>query len=108
LSELEQDKFEGVTIVDALSASGLRTIRYLKELEGVKTVVANDILPAAHKLMKDNFELNQLDPNTYQLSLQDANILLRDSAKTGGFDIIDLDPYGSVVPFLDASITAVR
>jgi tRNA (guanine26-N2/guanine27-N2)-dimethyltransferase len=26
----------------------------------------------------------------------------------GGFDIIDLDPYGSVVPFLDAAITAVK
>lgn len=44
-----------MTIVDALSASGLRTIRYIKELEGIKTVVANDILPAAQKLMKDNF-----------------------------------------------------
>ena len=25
-----KDKFEGATIVDALSASGLRTIRYIK------------------------------------------------------------------------------
>ena len=33
---------------------------------------------------------------------------MRDSIKTGGFDIIDLDPYGSVVPFLDAAITSVK
>jgi len=50
-----------VSIVDALSASGLRTIRFLKELEGVKIVYANDISPASHKLMKDNFDLNKLD-----------------------------------------------
>ena len=70
--------------------------------------MANDILPAASKLMKDNFELNELDPAKYLLSLQDANLLLRDAAKTGGFDIIDLDPYGSVVPFLDAAVTSVK
>lgn len=58
--------------------------------------------------MKDNFELNQLDPNSYKISLQCANLLLRDSTKTGGFDIIDLDPYGSVVPFLDSAITSVN
>lgn len=44
-----------MAIADCLSASGLRTIRYIKELDGVRVVYANDILPAAAKLMKDNF-----------------------------------------------------
>jgi tRNA (guanine26-N2/guanine27-N2)-dimethyltransferase len=69
-------KFEGVTIVDALSASGLRTIRFLRELEGVRMVYANDISPASHKLMRDNFDLNELDPDHYKLTMQDANLLL--------------------------------
>ena len=65
-------------------------------------------MPASHKLMKDNFELNQLDTNKYEQTLQDANVLLREAHKThGGFDIIDLDPYGSVVPFLDAAVSAI-
>ena len=36
-------------------------------------------------------------------------MLLREAFKQfGGFDIVDLDPYGSVVPFLDASIAAAK
>ena len=34
---------------------------------------------------------------------------MREGYKThNGFDIIDLDPYGSVVPFLDAAVGSVR
>ena len=75
----------------------------------MKKVIANDIMPAANKLMKDNFELNKLSPEKYDLSQQDANVLMREAfINYGGFDIIDLDPYGSVVPFLDAAICAVK
>lgn len=33
---------------------------------------------------------------------------MRESVSEGGFDIIDLDPYGSVVPFLDAAVGSVK
>jgi tRNA (guanine26-N2/guanine27-N2)-dimethyltransferase len=56
--------------------------------------------------MKDNFDLNKLDPSKYRMTLQDANVLLRDGGKNKGYDIIDLDPYGSAVPFLDAAVEA--
>lgn len=42
---------------------------------------ANDILPAAAKLMKDNFELNALDTDKFKITLKDANVLMRDSVK---------------------------
>ena len=58
---LGNEKFDGITILDALSASGLRTIRFSKELKDVKKVFANDISEASHKLMMDNFKLNELD-----------------------------------------------
>ena len=34
------------------------------------------------------------------MTIQDANVLLRQSKLNHGFDVVDLDPYGSVVPFL--------
>jgi tRNA (guanine26-N2/guanine27-N2)-dimethyltransferase len=74
----------------------------------VKVVYANDILPAAAKLMKDNFELNALEEAKFRITLKDANVLLRDSVKEGGLDIIDLDPYGSVVPFLDSALGSIK
>lgn len=102
--EQEKKSFEGVNIVDALSASGLRTIRFSKELVGVKKVFANDISEASHKLMQDNFDLNNLDKEKVQMTLEDANVLMSKSRPMGElgetFDIVDLDPYGSVVPFL--------
>lgn len=101
---LEGDKFEGVNIIDALSASGLRTIRFLKQLEGVNIVYANDISPASHKLMRDNFDLNNLQQDKLKMTMEDANLLLINQKKNILFDLIDLDPYGSVVPFLDASV----
>ena len=37
---------------------------------------ANDLSPASHKLMKDNFELNQLDPTKYKQTLENVNMML--------------------------------
>lgn len=58
--------------------------------------------------MKDNFELNKLDETKYKQTLEDANLVLINSKKDIQFDIVDLDPYGSVVPFLDAAVDSVK
>ena len=44
----------GIVILDALAATGLRTIRYIKEIPGVKRVVINDFLPEATAAAKTN------------------------------------------------------
>lgn len=61
LKQTKKEKFDGISILDALSASGLRTIRFSKELKDIKKICANDISKASHKLMMDNFKLNNLD-----------------------------------------------
>ena len=106
--------FKGLTIFDALSASGLRTIRFLKELDDcVHKVYANDISQTSQELMKRNFELNELDMSKVVATREDANKLLLDYRepffKNKGqeylkFDVIDLDPYGSCIPFIDAAV----
>lgn len=72
LKEKKKEKFEDITILDALSASGLRTIRFSKELKNIKKVYANDISEASHKLMMDNFKLNNLDLSKVEMTLKDA------------------------------------
>src|SRR3546814_717905 len=54
---------EHITILDALAASGLRSVRYVKECEGIAKVVINDLEPAAVELANRNIEFNQVDPN---------------------------------------------
>lgn len=106
--------FAGLTIFDALSASGLRTVRFLKEIgDCVRMVYANDISEKSHEIMKKNFKENGVDLQKIVSSREDANKLLLDyrepyfkekNKEYLKFDVIDLDPYGSCVPFIDAAV----
>lgn len=40
-------EFQGISILEALSATGLRSVRYLKEIDSINQLVANDIDPYA-------------------------------------------------------------
>ncbi|GAA6006713.1 hypothetical protein JCM11491_003153 [Sporobolomyces phaffii] len=129
------------TLLEALSATGLRAIRYAKEIPLLQHVVANDLSASAVEDIRRNIDYNGLSPKglkslpgTENLDEQDikpnglwskAQI---DEAKEGKvrvnegdacvymyqhrgedarFDCVDLDPYGSAVPFLDAAMNAI-
>lgn len=51
---------QGITILDALAASGLRSIRYLKEIPNVKHITINDLDPNAVKMALENCRTNQV------------------------------------------------
>lgn len=44
----------GITILEGLSATGLRSIRYYKEIEGIETIFANDLCADAYITIKRN------------------------------------------------------
>ncbi|GAA6052816.1 hypothetical protein JCM3770_006266 [Rhodotorula araucariae] len=129
------------TLLEALSATGLRAIRYAKELPLLKHVVANDLSASAVQDIQRNIAFNGLAPKGV-LSLPGTEGLKEEDVKPGGgrskaeidearlgkvrvnegdacvfmyqhrnedarFDCIDLDPYGSAVPFLDAAMNAI-
>jgi tRNA (guanine26-N2/guanine27-N2)-dimethyltransferase len=52
---------EGMTILEALSASGLRSIRYAKEVPGVREVIANDISEKAVSSIRANVAHNGVE-----------------------------------------------
>jgi tRNA (guanine26-N2/guanine27-N2)-dimethyltransferase len=83
-----------------LEATGVRGIRFLKELpkSKIKSVAINDINPEAVKIIKENLKINKVKADVYN---QDAPIFLITSK---GFDYIDVDPFGSPNPFLDPAI----
>lgn len=51
----------GITILEALSATGLRSIRYAKEIPGVEKIIANDISARAVDNIKYNVAYNEVD-----------------------------------------------
>lgn len=60
-------------ILEALSATGLRSIRYWKEIDGLETILANDCLDAAVATIKQNVEFNDISVDSQvQPSLADA------------------------------------
>lgn len=108
-------------ILDALSASGLRALRYAHELPFVTTVNANDLSASAAESIKMNAKYNGLEEkisvtkddalaHMYRAIAEDLS--KRDRAGNPGtankFDVIDLDPYGTAAPFFDAAVQAVR
>lgn len=50
----------GITILEALSATGLRAIRYFKEITNVRYIIANDVDPDAVKCIKINCSFNKV------------------------------------------------
>ena len=99
----------GLRVLDALSASGLRAMRYMKEVPGLQSVVANDLDPAAVAVMEENFRRNGLCAPQVVPSTSDAVLLLHQSKPPAAerFDVVDLDPYGTAAPFLDGAVQAV-
>lgn len=47
-------------MLEALSASGLRSIRYAKEVGGLKNILANDLSSSAVESIKTNSQMNEV------------------------------------------------
>ena len=98
----------GIEILEALAATGLRSVRYAKEVPGVAGALANDLSSLAVQNMHRNITFNGLDPDIVRPVQGDAVDLLRaHAARSARVDVVDLDPYGTAAPFLDAAIGAV-
>lgn len=97
----------GLNILEALSATGLRSIRYAKEVPGIKTIIANDLSIQAVESITENVKNNHVD-HLVVPHLADAKILMYTSmSEEKRFNVIDLDPYGSPTRFLDAAVQSV-
>ncbi|MCJ7762185.1 tRNA (guanine(10)-N(2))-dimethyltransferase, partial [Candidatus Bathyarchaeota archaeon] len=93
---------------DPLTGTGIRSIRFATEIQGVKKVVSGDINARSAKLAAHNIILNGLQEKV-TVKHKDANRLLSDhGAPKMRFDVIDVDPFGTPVPFLESAIRALR
>ncbi|KAL3081898.1 hypothetical protein niasHT_037076 [Heterodera trifolii] len=95
------------SVLDALSASGLRAIRFALEVPNVTRVVANDFSEKAFEAIRRNVQLNGVQDKV-EAVFSDAIDLMMAHRKFGKrFHAVDLDPYGSASAFLDAAVQAV-
>jgi tRNA (guanine26-N2/guanine27-N2)-dimethyltransferase len=88
-------------ILDGLAASGIRGVRFSKELDGDFEITINDWNPDAYILIEKNIKKLKLK-NTIALNCN-LNSLLSESK----FDYIDIDPFGSPVYFIDSAMQSI-
>jgi tRNA (guanine26-N2/guanine27-N2)-dimethyltransferase len=97
-----------MSICEPLTGCGVRGLRFAKEVKGVKRVVINDLNTKAFQLANYNVHMNELT-RSITVSNEDANSLLAiHGAPRQRFDVIDIDPFGPPIPFLDSAIRALR
>lgn len=96
-----------VRILDALSASGLRALRFAKEVPHVSEVIANDFSENAVNVMKRNIVINGLQEIVKPNFGDAVEVMMSHRALDKRFHAIDLDPYGSASVFLDSAVQAV-
>lgn len=95
-----------LVVCDPLAGSGVRGIRMLKEVKGIRKAVINDLSPGAVRLARKNFRANHIATSRYEVRQKDARVLLME--RKGEFDYIDIDPFGSPIYYTDTAALALR
>ncbi|KNG46938.1 TRM-domain-containing protein [Stemphylium lycopersici] len=95
------------SILDALSATGLRALRYAQEIPFATAVTANDMSKKAVDSINLNVKHNKLE-DTITANTGNAIAYMYSYCDKKGYDVIDLDPYGTAAPFIDSAIQAIN
>lgn len=116
LNSVENEK---MNIASPLAGSGIRELRFLKELKPgkIQNIFVNDIKENFPKVIAENLKLSALSKELkHKLVVHndDANLFLLNQVKhcregefCGYFDYIDIDPFGSPNPFLASAVARI-
>lgn len=110
---------DSIRILTAMSATGLRGIRYLKEIPKSK-LFFNDICPNAVQTIQKNLILNSFED--FKVFSENENLRETDSRINvtrndchvlmhryhSFFDVIDIDPFGSCAEFVNSAFKAIK
>ena len=106
-------------ILDALTASGFRAIRYAHQVPLASQIVSNDLDNGVRETISANIAHNRIRDNLIKINIQDAKyhlclcflprsfFMYQEAERRSFFDLIDIDPYGSASPFLDAAVQVI-
>lgn len=83
------------TYFDGFSASGIRALRIAKETS-VRPIAA-ELNKKAYNILLKNMKYNNVEFEVHNDSYESI-------ISKFGFDFIDVDPYGSVIPYVDISL----
>lgn len=93
-----------IDVADVLAGTGARSLRIANEVVGDLIVHANDGDPNGIAAMEEGRSTNNISRDRLKTIHGNAFTFLASRR----FDVIDVDPFGSSMPFLDAAVRATR
>jgi tRNA (guanine26-N2/guanine27-N2)-dimethyltransferase len=93
-----------LNVLDAFAASGIRGMRYVLECKNVESVDFVDADPNALKSIRKNIRKHGI--NGKAINSEAIRYML--GKGDGKYNFIDLDPFGSPVPFLHSAVRSMR
>lgn len=94
-------------ICEPLAGSGVRSLRYLNEIPGEFDALLCDVNPLAIETATKNLDKYGFLDRASVLR-GDAKVLLLTESRGKRFDFVDIDPFGSPVPYLNAAIQSLN
>ncbi|MHA2141172.1 MAG: RsmD family RNA methyltransferase [Candidatus Thorarchaeota archaeon] len=91
---------------EPLAGCGVRTLRYLKECQGDFNALMFDANPSAIDTINKNIQSLKLEDRA-RAKHGDAKVLLLTESREKRFDYVDVDPFGTPVPYLNAAIQSM-
>ncbi|MDI9644092.1 MAG: tRNA (guanine(10)-N(2))-dimethyltransferase [Candidatus Verstraetearchaeota archaeon] len=97
-----------IRVCDPLAGVGARGVRYANEVPVVELSVMGDLNAESIPLILSNARRNGLE-GKIEVVHEEANLLLSRHSEPGcRFDFIDIDPFGTPMPFVDSSVRALK
>jgi tRNA (guanine26-N2/guanine27-N2)-dimethyltransferase len=109
LVHLAYSKLSGaeLRLADPLAGVGAKALRLVKEA-GIRKAYLNDLNTTAIRASIEAAKLNGIDDRV-EFFNEEANLFLsRFSGPRKRFEAIDVDPFGSPIPFIDSALRAIR
>ncbi|CAH8560059.1 unnamed protein product [Heterobilharzia americana] len=98
----------GLKILEALAASGIRSVRFALEVPNVSCVTANDLSPDAVILIGKNAAHNNVSSVVHAVCNDAIDLMYTHRTCSERFNVVDIDPFGSASPFLDSAVQCLH
>jgi len=100
------DEYPVEMMCEPLTGSGVRTLRYLNECPGDFRAVMCDANPLAVETARRNVKTLGFDDRA-EVIHGDAKVLLLTESREKRFDFVDVDPFGTPVPYIFAAVQSI-
>ncbi len=110
LSLVAKNSKEGIIFLDPFAGTGVRSYRILNELPStsIQRIIASDKNPLAIEIINKNIDTYNYDGKLEVIRSEAYNMISNLVSDKQSIDVIDIDPFGSPISFLEISIRALQ